>query len=255
VNSFDGAQRDGIAPVSLQARRWHGGAWRDIDEVAAREVSLRILYEGGESRLWAWPHECADLAAGHVLLDCLHDAAPDCPSPRGIPAAEVWERDGAWHVIAAERFAPLRAETGSFVVPRPADILARMAEFIRAPGLQDDTGCYHRAALFHAATGDFARMAEDIGRHNCLDRLAGHIALSGGCARMDRHILFVTARITASLYCKARRLGVRCIVSCAAVSSASIEAARRQGVTLIGFCRPAEDRFTVFNDPQGRFTA
>jgi FdhD protein len=132
-----------------------------------------------------------------------------------------------------------------------------MAEFIHVPGLWDGTGCYHRAALLHGAAGRFARMAEDIGRHNCLDRLAGHIALSGGCARMNpaEYILFVTARISASLYCKARRLGVRCIVSRAAVTSASIAMARKQGVTLIGFCRPEEERLTLFHDPQGRFAA
>jgi len=132
-----------------------------------------------------------------------------------------------------------------------------MAEFIHAPGLWDGTGCYHRAALLHAATGRVARVAEDIGRHNCLDRLAGHIALSGGSALTvpAEHILYVTARISASLYCKARRLGVSCIVSRAAVSAASIEMARQQGVSLIGFCRPDEMRFTVFSDPQGRFAA
>jgi FdhD protein len=132
-----------------------------------------------------------------------------------------------------------------------------MAECLRAPGLWDGTGCYHRAALLHAATGHFTRVAEDIGRHNCLDRLAGHIALSGGCARTDpaEHILFLTARVSAGLYRKARRLGVRCIVSRAAVTSASIAMALQQDVSLIGFCRPEEERLTVFSDPQGRFAA
>jgi FdhD protein len=243
--------------MSLHARRWRAGEWRNIDEVAAREVFLRILHEGGETRIWAWPHECAELAAGHVLLDCLHDAAPDCPSPRGIPPVEVRERDGDWHVTPLPLTAVPRTEAEMLAVPQPADILARMAGFMHLPGLCDGTGCYHRAALFHAATGRFTRMAEDIGRHNCLDRLAGHIALSGGCARMDpaEHILFVTARITAGLYCKARRLGVRFIVSRAAVSSAAVEMARKQDVTLIGFCRPEEERLTVFTDPQNRFAA
>ena len=253
---LDLAQRDAATPASLQARRWRAGQWRQINEVAAREISLHILYAGGETRLWAWPHECAELAAGHVLLDCLHDAAPDCPSLRGIPSVETREKDGAWHVTLPVTVVA-RENAAGFAAPRPADLLAHMSEFIHTPGLWDGTGCYHRAALLHAATGRFARMAEDIGRHNCLDRLAGHIALSGGCARTDpaEHVLFVTARISASLYCKARRLGVRCIVSRAAVTSASIEMARQQGVSLIGFCRPDETRFTVFSDPQGRFAA
>ncbi|MDR2695317.1 MAG: formate dehydrogenase accessory sulfurtransferase FdhD [Deltaproteobacteria bacterium] len=255
MKEMHGAGRDAATPVPLHVSSWRAGEWRNIGEVAAREVSLRILHEGGESRLWAWPHECAELAAGHVLLDCLHDAAPDCPSPRGLPPVEVRERDGAWRVTLPPLTAAPRMGAEIPAVPPPADILARMAEFIRAPGLWDGTGCYHRAALLHAATGRFARMAEDIGRHNCLDRLAGHIALSGGCARMNPAdcILFVTARITASLYCKARRLGARRIVSRAAVSTASIEMARQQDVLLIGFCRPEEERLTVFGDVRDRF--
>ena len=244
------AQPDAVAPAPLQARRWHAGQWRTIPEVAAREVSLRIVYPGGETRLWAWPHERAELAAGHALLDCLHDAAPDSPSPRGLPPVEVWEGDGAWHVTPPVAAVP-QTRAASFAAPRPAALLAHMAEFIHAPGLWDGTGCYHRAALLHAATGRVARVAEDIGRHNCLDRLAGHIALSGGSALTvpAEHILYVTARISASLYCKARRLGVSCIVSRAAVTSASIEMARQQGVSLIGFCRPEEERLTVFSGP------
>jgi FdhD protein len=192
-----------------------------------------------------------------VLLDCLHDAAPDYPSPCGLPPAEVRERDGAWHVTLLPSTVPSRTGVETFALPQPADILAHMTEFIHAHGFWGGTSCHHRAALLHAATGIFAHMTEDIGRHNCLDRLAGHIALSGGCGRMEpaEYILFVTARISASLYCKARRLGVRCIVSRTAVTSASIEMAQKQGVILIGFCRPEEERLTVFSDPQGRFTA
>jgi len=260
MRKLGGPLRDPLAPVPLQARRLHAGTWRMIDELAAREVSLRILHPSGETRLWAWPRECGELAAGHVLLDCLHDAAPDCPSPRGLPPVEAREEDGAWRVtLPSTTSGTAKPPTGvaGFAVPQAADLLAHMAEFLQAPGFWDDTGCYHRAALLHAATGRFARVAEDIGRHNCLDRLAGHIALSGGCARTDpaEHILFVTARITASLYCKARRLGVGCIAGRAAVSSASIDMAQKQGIILIGFCRPEEERLTVFSDPQNRFTA
>ena len=248
----DRAEPDAVAPAPLHARQWRAGQWRDIGELAAREVSLRILHACGETRLWAWPHECAELAAGHVLLDCLHDAAPDCPSPRGIPPVEARERDGVWRVTLPPATIA-GTKTASFAATRPADLLAHMAGFIHTPGLWDDTGCYHRAALLHAATGRLARVAEDIGRHNCLDRLAGRIALSGGCSRTDpaEHILFVTARISAGLYCKARRLGVRCIVSRAAATAASIEMAQQQGVSLIGFCRPEEERLTVFSDPPG----
>ncbi|MDR0465969.1 MAG: formate dehydrogenase accessory sulfurtransferase FdhD [Deltaproteobacteria bacterium] len=256
TSRLDGATPN-AAPSLFQVRRLCAGEWQNIIEEAAPEASLRILYEGGESRLWASPHEAADLAAGHVLLDCLHDAAPDCPSSRGIPPAEAREQDGAWRVTLLPQSALSRTEAKSFGSLRPEDLVERMAEFLNAVALGACAGSRHRAALFHAAAGRFACVAEDLGRHNCLDRLAGHIALSGGSARTDpaEHVLFVTARVTAGLYCKARRLGARCLVGRTAVGSAAVEMARKQGVGLIGFCRPEEERFTVYNDPLGWFAA
>lgn len=242
------------APLPLRALCVKNGVAREINEAAAREVPLTVRWGGGEARLWAWPHDRERLAAGHVLLDCLHDAAPDEPSPRGLPPVLVHgEEDGALRV----ELLPAPPPPPPAPPPPPlhaAELIHRMAAFIKLPGLWDDTGCYHRAALLDPDTGLLVHLAEDIGRHNCLDRLAGHIALSGGSALLDpaRLALLVTARITASLYCKARRIGLRTLISRSAVTSASFEAAGRQGVTLAGFCRPEENRLTVFADPAGR---
>ena len=95
-------------------------------------------------------------------------------------------------------------------------------------------------------------VAEDIGRHNCLDRLAGF------CARQNlesaAYALSISARITGSLYAKARRAGFALLVSRGAVTGAALTAAMAQDITL-GFCRPAEERLTVFCDSAGRVTA
>ena len=90
-----------------------------------------------------------------------------------------------------------------------------------------------------------------IGRHNCLDRLAGWACLNG--IDPAETVLFVSARITSSLYAKARRAGFSFLISRSAVTSTPVEMARQQNrlhpahpVTVVGFCRPREERLTVF---------
>ena len=134
---------------------------------------------------------------------------------------------------------------------RPQSLIELMERFLALAGPWDATGCFHRLALWRLDAPDqICRVAEDIGRHNCLDRLAGWLDREG-LAPADFGLL-LSARITASLYAKARRAGVAVLVSRAAVSSAAVDAAHADGVTLIGFCRPREGRLTVFADPARR---
>ena len=242
-------------PLEIQARQWAQGAWRDIDEVASREERFFVEYPGGTCTLWAWPHGPAPLALGHVQLDRLPGDLRDTPVPlRGGSVTMLPAQGGN---MAA------RVELGDLLGEAPQDarlqecgtasqerIRACMAEMLHIPGMWSGTGCFHRAALVRLDTGELVAMSEDIGRHNCLDRLVGQCCLRGEAPW--RYALFITARITASLYCKARRAGLACLVSRSAVTSAALTRAREQGITLVGFCRTDETRFTVFADAAGR---
>ena len=137
----------------------------------------------------------------------------------------------------------------------PESIVTHMDAFLTLEGtcplLWESTGCFHRAGMFDPKTGAFIRLAEDIGRHNCIDRLAGWACLNN--IDPADTVLFLSARITASLYAKARRAGFSFLISRSAVTSTPVEMAREQNrkhpahpVTILGFCRPREQRFTVF---------
>ena len=145
-------------------------------------------------------------------------------------------------------------ETPSIVMT-PDAIVKHMDAFLTLEGscplLWESTGCFHRAGMFDPNTGTFLRLAEDIGRHNCLDRPAGWACLNG--IDPAETVLFVSARITSSLYAKARRAGFSFLISRSAVTSTPVEMARQQNrlhpahpVTVVGFCRPREERLTVF---------
>ncbi|GFK95663.1 Sulfurtransferase FdhD [Fundidesulfovibrio magnetotacticus] len=225
----------------LPCRQFKDGAWRDFDDDAAFEVSVTLDVQGqGIKRLWAFPTDLRALALGQALLDL----APDGTVPR-VEAL-------------GERAFAVRFEPGAPPPARPwpgaltaRDILEGAGRFMEMAGRWDATGCFHRAALYDPLEKAFVRHVEDIGRHNCLDRLAGWSLESG--TPLAGQVLFVTARATASLVRKAVTSGYAAMVSRSAVTTAGVAQAREAGMTLAGFSR--ENRFSIFSDPHGRILA
>ena len=254
-----------IIPHPTTVRRWKEGAWETFDDVVSPEEAVLVRWQGGERVLWAWPHDLESLCLGHVLLDCL-------PQTKTLGAAALPLHTGtvqalppqagyahAFWVSTAPKHCP-RASLPAQCISAAA-VVQRMAEFMHmagaCPHLWESTGCFHRAALFDPQTGAFLCLAEDIGRHNCLDRLVGWASMQG--IDPAATILFVSARITASLYAKARRAGWSAIISRSAITStpvclAQAENAQGGAVTLAAFCRPREQRVTIFADA-GRISA
>ena len=120
-----------------------------------------------------------------------------------------------------------------------------MKDFIAMNGKWDKTGCFHRAGLYNPTSKEFI-VIEDIGRHNCVDKLKGHTVINN--INISEYYLFITARITSSLYQKIRRAGINTIISRSAITSASLTSARKDDITLAAFCRPEEDRVTLFHN-------
>lgn len=238
-------------------RQWNEGAWASAEDTVAREVSLVVEHEGKKRRLWSRPQEFTELALGNVLLEWGAPAlAPvPFPAPEDVTLEEGCDENG--HAFVRVRFARPCKERDPQSVPGPTtapELLEHMYNFLHAPGLWDGTGCSHRAAFLRLrpkpGEPHIALLVEDIGRHNCLDRLAGHAALSGLVP--GEYALLSTARLTASLYTKAVRLGVKFMISRAAITKMALHDAPKAGITLVGFCRPGEKRLTVFSDPAGR---
>jgi FdhD protein len=221
-------------------RQFKDGAWRNLEDVVSPEIPVLLHWPGAPpKRLWAFPHETATLALGHMLLDVCR--------PGQVP--ELVERAGEHEYrLAPAQAPPERSPAAPFPPLEPQDLLRHMAAFIEAGGRWDMTGCFHRAGVLDPAAGVFLHQVEDIGRHNCIDRVAGWCLAQGldpaGLA------LFVSARVTASLAGKIARAGFPFVMSRSAVTTAGIAAAQDAGMTLLGFSRVV--RFTVFHDPEGR---
>jgi len=88
--------------------------------------------------------------------------------------------------------------------------------------------------------------AEDIGRHNTLDKIAGLCLMNDIWPEV--RIMMTTGRISSEMLQKAARLNVPILISRTSPSSLSIEMAERYGITLIGYAR--KHRFNVYSNTQ-----
>jgi len=107
----------------------------------------------------------------------------------------------------------------------------------------DQTGGIHAAGVFDEF-GNMKLYAEDVGRHNAVDKIAGKARLSN-TQTFQNHALVLSGRACFELLHKALALSIPIIVAVGAPSSLAIETAERYGQTLIGFTR--DGRFNVYS--------
>ena len=114
-----------------------------------------------------------------------------------------------------------------------ADLGARMKD------LFDAAVHYQRSRGIHgAALADSARLlvvAEDVGRHNAVDKVKGE-ALLRGIATEDR-VLISTGRISSEMLLKAARMGVPVVASRTSPTEMAVALAEQLGVTVCGYVR------------------
>ena len=89
-------------------------------------------------------------------------------------------------------------------------------------------------------------IAEDIGRHNTLDKISGRCLLED--IHLKRRIILTTGRISSEMLQKASRLQATYIISRTSPSSLSIQMAERLGITLIGYARRTSLR--IYTHPE-----
>ncbi len=107
-----------------------------------------------------------------------------------------------------------------------------------------DTAGAHGAGVF-TSTGELIVAAEDVGRHNALDKAVGWCAMHG--IPFDDKVLFNSGRISCAMTVKAVRMGIPVMVSMAAVTSLVLSVAGGAGQTVIGFSNGR--RFSIYTHP------
>jgi FdhD protein len=127
------------------------------------------------------------------------------------------------------------------------EVISRLVDMLfESQSLYKETGGVHTSALSDGESILLA--AEDIGRHNTLDKLAGLTLMGQGSPLPENKIIITTGRISSEMLQKAHRLGAQILISRTSPSSLSIQMAEQRGITLIGYAR--RHRFNVYTHPQ-----
>lgn len=115
----------------------------------------------------------------------------------------------------------------------PEEVLALSRQFQGNSELYRSTHGVHSAAL--CDTREVLVFAEDIGRHNAIDKVLGRCLLEG-IAVADR-ILVSSGRISSEILFKAAGSGIPVLISKSAPTDMGVDLARELGITIIGFVR------------------
>ncbi|MDI6741868.1 MAG: formate dehydrogenase accessory sulfurtransferase FdhD [Smithella sp.] len=113
-------------------------------------------------------------------------------------------------------------------------IMQAMKDFERRSEIYKTVGGVHSVLFQH---DEFTVFNEDIGRHNCFDKINGVLLKNKKMDLVKDGLLFVSGRVSSEIITKVIRMGVPVLVSRATPTAAAVNLAREYNVTLLGYVR------------------
>jgi FdhD protein len=139
---------------------------------------------------------------------------------------------------------PLTQRGSSRRTYQPSEIFGMMEQLARLAENYKSHGGIHSAAVGDGAS--ILLYAEDLGRHNTLDRIAGEALLKG--IDLSGTMLVTSGRVSTELAAKAAMLGISVIASRTSPTDMAVKMCEEAGIILIGYVRGV--RFTIYTCPE-----
>jgi FdhD protein len=145
-------------------------------------------------------------------------------------------------------FGDLMDDLDKFYLPRRC---IRQSEIYRLlQTLNEYNQVYQRAGAVHGCAlcskEQIHLFIEDVGRHNAVDAIAGHMWLEGTDG--SDKIFYTTGRLTSEMVIKVAQMGIPTLLSRSGITQMGLELAKKVGVTLIA--RAKGRHFLVYNGAQ-----
>ncbi len=247
---------------AIHYERFEFNKWQPFDAETIVETPVSLTVNG---EVWltfmCTPIELEAMAVGFLYNEgviermsdvedvrvCEHGDNVDVWLNRAVEQPKSWRRTSGCTggVTAVDLLAkPNISFNGGRPKFRPEAIGSLVDKLFESQELYRETGGVHTSAL---SDGEKVLLsAEDIGRHNTLDKISGLCLMKN--VWPETRILITTGRISSEMLQKAARLLAPILISRTSPSSLSIEMAERYGITLIGYAR--RQRFNVYTNPQ-----
>ena len=240
-----------------------GKGFDRLEDSVVREMSLRVFLNEDEIVvLQCLKNEIRELALGFLYAECVLtdiNAVTDIREINGLHAVRVStsEKPRLGNVPtvrsittgcgAGVSFIP-PAHSGYFATLESAQTLKAdaipvlMGKLMKSSRLFIDTGGVHTAALSDGE--ELVHISDDVGRHNCIDKIIGWDLLTRKF-ESPRRVILSSGRLSSDIVSKSIRGRMQFVISHSAPTRGAVQLAREFGITLIGFVRG--NRYNIYS--------
>lgn len=236
------------------------GKWQPQTAQIPLEQAVTLIVNGKPwTEMLCTPTMIAELAVGFLYNERLIHSADDITRVHVCNTADFVEIDTASPITKPSTWIKTTGCGGGQTAQRleqpnepslneitlSAETVARsLDEFLKTQHAQTTSRGVHCSAISDGE--QILAFADDIGRHNTLDKLTGSILLTDPSIKPC--ILLTTGRISSEMLQKSARMGVSVVISLTSPNTVTVQLAKEWGMTLIGYARGS--RFNVYSHPE-----
>jgi FdhD protein len=243
--------------------RYTGDESKQLEKPLVREAPWTIHVNGQELvTLLCTPDRMNFLTLGFLAAEGLIESLDDvallrvCEDEEGVidvmltkseisPPGRPVLLSGCGRGITFDDLSASRAKLNSSLTVSPNQISSLMRELRQRSEIYRVAGGTHASALADSEEGLLV-MAEDVGRHNTLDKIRGECMFRG--IPTKDCLLLTTGRISSEMVNKAVKMEVPIVASLTSPTDLAIRLARAWEMTIVGYVRG--DKMNVYTRPE-----